>query len=37
MEITTRAFWLLETFEQAGTYDYFCEFHPNMKGTVEVR
>ncbi len=26
-----------ETFEQAGTYDYFCEFHPNMKGTLVVQ
>ncbi len=26
-----------ETFEQPGTYDYFCEFHSNMKGTVVVR
>ncbi len=22
---------------KAGTYDYICTFHPNMKGTVEVR
>lgn len=21
----------------AGTYDYFCEFHPNMEGTVVVQ
>ncbi len=26
-----------ETFEAAGTYEYFCEFHPNMKGTVVVQ
>ena len=26
-----------ETFDEAGTYEYFCEFHPNMKGTVVVR
>lgn len=25
-----------ETFEQTGTYDYFCEFHENMKGTLVV-
>ncbi|MDP9357076.1 MAG: cupredoxin domain-containing protein [Chloroflexota bacterium] len=25
-----------ETFEAAGTYEYFCEFHPNMKGTLVV-
>ncbi len=25
-----------ETFETAGTYEYFCEFHPNMKGTLVV-
>ena len=24
------------TFEEAGTFDYFCEFHPNMSGTVIV-
>lgn len=25
-----------ETFKQAGTFAYFCEIHPDMKGTVEV-
>ena len=25
-----------ESFKQAGTYTYFCEIHPDMKGTVEV-
>src|SRR5690606_20056165 len=24
------------TFEKAGTYEYFCEPHPYMKGTVVV-
>jgi plastocyanin len=24
------------TFDEAGTYAYFCDFHPFMKGTVEV-
>ncbi len=24
------------TFEEAGTYSYFCEFHPGMVGTVVV-
>lgn len=24
-------------FEKPGTYDYICEFHPGMAGTVEVR
>ncbi len=24
------------TFDQPGTYEYFCEFHPNMNGTVNV-
>ncbi|MGH2535308.1 MAG: cupredoxin domain-containing protein [Thermomicrobiales bacterium] len=25
------------TFEEAGTFEYFCEFHPNMSGTVNVQ
>jgi plastocyanin len=25
-----------ETFKQAGSYPYFCEIHPDMRGTVEV-
>lgn len=25
-----------ETFKEAGTFAYFCEIHPTMKGTVEV-
>jgi LPXTG-motif cell wall-anchored protein len=25
------------TFEQAGTFQYFCQPHPNMRGTVTVR
>ena len=25
-----------QTFDTAGSYDYFCEFHPNMKGTIVV-
>ncbi len=25
------------TFEEAGTYAYFCEFHPGMEGTVVVQ
>jgi plastocyanin len=25
------------TFTKAGTYDYFCQFHANMKGTVVVK
>ncbi|MGE3796964.1 MAG: cupredoxin family copper-binding protein [Thermomicrobiales bacterium] len=25
-----------QTFDAAGTYDYFCEFHANMTGTVIV-
>lgn len=24
------------TFTTEGTYDYFCKFHPNMRGTVRV-
>jgi plastocyanin len=26
-----------QTFDQPGTFDYFCEFHANMKGTIIVR
>jgi plastocyanin len=26
-----------QTFSTAGTYDYICGLHPNMKGTVEVK
>ena len=25
-----------ESFKQAGTFTYFCEIHPDMRGTVEV-
>lgn len=25
-----------QTFADAGSFDYFCEFHPNMKGTIVV-
>lgn len=25
-----------ESFDTPGTYTYFCEIHPQMKGTVEV-
>jgi plastocyanin len=26
-----------QTFATPGTFDYFCEFHPNMKGTIVVQ
>jgi plastocyanin len=26
-----------QTFDTAGTFDYFCEFHANMKGTIIVK
>jgi plastocyanin len=26
-----------QTFTEPGTLDYFCEFHPNMKGTIIVQ
>jgi plastocyanin len=26
-----------QTFDTPGTYDYFCEFHANMKGTIVVQ
>ncbi|HEX5979753.1 MAG TPA: plastocyanin/azurin family copper-binding protein, partial [Thermoleophilaceae bacterium] len=26
-----------QTFEEAGTFAYFCTPHPNMRGTIEVR
>jgi plastocyanin len=26
-----------QTFDQPGTFDYFCEFHANMKGTIIVK
>jgi plastocyanin len=25
-----------QTFDTPGTYEYFCEFHANMKGTIVV-
>jgi plastocyanin len=25
-----------ESFDEAGTYPYFCSIHPQMKGTVKV-
>src|SRR5215212_2938963 len=25
-----------QTFDMAGTFEYFCEFHPNMKGSIVV-
>jgi plastocyanin len=25
------------TVTKAGTYDYFCRFHPNMKARLQVR
>lgn len=25
-----------ETFKEPGTFSYYCEIHPTMKGTVEV-
>jgi plastocyanin len=25
-----------ETFKEAGKFAYFCEIHPDMRGTVEV-
>ena len=24
------------TFERAGSYSYFCQFHPHMRGTIVV-
>jgi len=26
-----------QKFDTAGTFEYFCEFHPNMKGTIIVK
>ena len=26
-----------QTFDEAGSFDYFCEFHANMKGTIVVQ
>jgi plastocyanin len=26
-----------QIFDQPGTFDYFCEFHANMKGTIIVQ
>jgi plastocyanin len=26
-----------QTFDTAGTYEYFCEFHPNMEGSIVVQ
>lgn len=25
-----------QTFDEAGTFEYFCEFHANMRGTIVV-
>ena len=26
-----------QQFDTAGTYEYFCEFHPNMHGEIVVQ
>ena len=35
-DIAAGASWK-HVMRKAGTYDYICVYHPNMKGTVEVR
>ena len=25
------------TFEEAGTFDYYCQYHPEMRGTIVVK
>jgi plastocyanin len=34
--IKPAATWI-QTFTSAGTYDYYCDFHNSMKGSVVVR
>jgi len=34
--LDTNASWKM-TFNKPGTYKYFCELHPFMKGTIIVR
>ena len=35
--ILTRGQSHVMAFNAAGTYEYICGLHPNMKGTVEVK
>ncbi len=35
-DIAAGASWR-HVMRKPGTYDYICTYHPNMKGTVEVR
>lgn len=36
LDVTAQGDTVSSTFAAPGTYDYFCELHPFMQGTVEV-
>lgn len=36
LDVAAQGDTVATTFDEPGTYDYFCELHPFMEGTVEV-